>query len=243
MANKFLNALTAGLEQLEISMTKQQLEQCVKYNQLLSDWNQKINLTAIKEPEEIAIKHFLDSLLLIKWLIFKDDLLLLDLGTGAGFPGLVLKIVTPEMAVTLVDTVKKKVDFVSLAAKELGLVQVKTIHARAEDLGRDFSYRGRFPVVTARAVAPLAVLAEYGLPLLRPRGRLYALKGPNYQGELEEAHAAISLLGGEVEKAVSYQLPLTGDQRSLLIISKNKETPKDYPRKSGTPAKKPLAEK
>ncbi|MFA5536150.1 MAG: 16S rRNA (guanine(527)-N(7))-methyltransferase RsmG [Bacillota bacterium] len=240
MANDFLKTLELGLTQLEMNLSKQQLDRYVGYYKLLLDWNQKINLTAIKDPKEIAIKHFLDSQLLTKWLKVGADTALLDLGTGAGFPGLVLKILNPETAITLVDAVQKKVNFINLVAKELSLIQVAAIHSRAEDLGKDLGYREGFTDVTARAVAPLAVLAEYGLPLLKKGGKLFALKGPNYRDELEKAKDAIDLLGGKLAEVVDYKLPLIEDQRSLIIIRKDKKTPQGYPRKSGIPSKMPL---
>lgn len=243
MKNKFIEVLEKGLIELKINLNDKQKESYLAYFQLLDEWNQKINLTAIKEPEEVAIKHFLDSLAAANYFSFEEGQKLLDLGSGAGLPGLILKILKPELNMILVDTVHKKVSFLNLAIKELELAQIEALHRRAEDLGRDPLYREKHQVVTARAVAPMAVLCEYCIPLLALGGRFYALKGPNYQEELEEAQFAIKRLGGKVEKVLKYNLPLVDDQRTLIVIEKEKNTPKEYPRKSGLPAKKPLTDK
>ncbi|NLC77940.1 MAG: 16S rRNA (guanine(527)-N(7))-methyltransferase RsmG [Clostridia bacterium] len=239
----FLTVLEKGIAELKIDLTGEQKSQYLQYQELLTYWNQKINLTAIKEERVIAIKHFLDSLAagaLMKW---DKQGIMLDLGSGAGFPGLVLKIWQPQWQFTLVDSVQKKVNFMNLVIESLRLEKTIAVHRRAEDLGRLADHRHRYDRVVARAVAALPVLCEYCLPLVATGGYFYALKGPNYREELEQAQAAIAVLGGRLETVREYRLPLTKDSRSLIIIEKTRDTPKQYPRKSGLPGKKPIMQK
>lgn len=240
MENKFKEILEKGLKELQININEEQTDYFLRYFLLLEEWNQKINLTAIKEPEEVAVKHFLDSLAAGQYVDFQKGQKLLDLGTGAGFPGLIFKIFKQDLTVTLVDSVQKKVNFLKQVINELELGKTEALHIRAEELGQNFLYRRNYQIVTARAVASMAVLAEYCLPLLTQGGTFYALKGPNFQEELKEAEYAIKLLGGRLQEVIEYKLPVTADQRTLIMITKEKETPREYPRKSGLPVKKPL---
>ena len=236
----FLTVLEKGLGELGVDLTENQKEQYLKYLGLLTEWNQKVNLTAIKEEREIAVKHFLDSLAAGVYFNWHNQGKMLDLGSGAGFPGLVLKIWQPDKQIVLVDSVQKKVNFMNEVIEKLGLEGAIALHSRAEDLCRDGTHRQQYDMVMARAVAGVPVLCEYCLPLLAVGSYFYALKGPNYQDELEAGEYAIKVLGGRIEEIINYDLPVEGDQRSLIIIKKVKPTPKEFPRKSGLPSKKPL---
>lgn len=239
----FLTVLDQGLAELGIHISDKQKGQYLKYFDLLTEWNQKVNLTAIKEDREIAVKHFLDSLAAGVYFHWQNQGKMLDLGAGAGFPGLVLKIWQSDRQMILVDSVQKKVNFMKLVIKNLELDGATPLHSRAEDLGRDNTHRQQYGLVTARAVAELRVLCEYCLPLLAVGGYFYALKGPNFQEELEAGEYAIQVLGGQLAAVKEYDLPVDGDRRSLIIIKKVIPTPKGYPRKSGLPSKKPLTGK
>lgn len=236
---KELKAWAAEL--LNLDLSEEQIAAFSRYSELLIEWNQKFNLTAIKEKREIFIKHFLDSLTCFKILPRSGDYSLIDLGTGAGFPGIPLKIVNPGIRLTLSDSIGKKVDFCEIAVKELSLADVKTVHARAEDLGQDVDFRENFNWSVARAVADLSVLTEYLLPLTRVGGHSLVMKGADIQQEVERAKGALSLLGGRIIKIEPFSLPENSGERTLLLIEKVKQTPAPYPRKAGTPAKKPLS--
>lgn len=207
---------------------------------LLQDWNQKFNLTSLTEEKEILIKHFLDSLVCFHFMPRSIAFSLIDIGTGAGFPGIPLKIVNPYIRLTLVDSVQKKVEFCKLLVKELGLSDVEVLHARAEDIGQDNHYREKFDWSVARAVADLSVLAEYMLPLTAVGGFMLAMKGAEVGQEVEKANPAISLLGGDINQIEKIYLPENFGERNLILIKKIKSTPQKYPRKPGKPTKKPL---
>lgn len=226
---------------MNLELNEEQLTALGRYRELLIEWNQKFNLTAIKEEKEILIKHFLDSLTCFKILPRSGDYSLIDLGTGAGFPGIPLKIVNPDIRLTLSDSVGKKVDFCRFIVEELGLSGVQAVHARAEDLGQDRQYREKFDWTVARAVADLPVLVEYLLPLTRVGGNALVMKGVEIQDELHRAESALALLGGRISTLEFVSLPEDSGERSLVQIEKAKHTPAAYPRKAGTPAKKPLS--
>jgi len=226
-------------DSLGIQLTSHQVEAFLVYERMLQIWNEKHNLTAIRELQEIRIKHFYDSLTCLK-LIGENELSLIDVGCGAGFPGIPLKIVRGDIQLVLVDAVHKKTDFCSALAAELGLKDVIVLHERAETLGQDPDYREKFDWAVARAVAPLPVLAEYLLPLARPGGAALAQKGGSVQKEIEQSQTAMRLLGGELQEVLNFQLPAIHENRSLLKIQKISSTPDLYPRKAGIPAKKPL---
>ena len=211
-----------------------------KYLRQLLEWNEKVNLTAIKAPDEIVIKHFLDSISLLPYLQQKEKIRLLDVGSGAGFPGVPLKIANPEIDVVLLDSLKKRILFLDSLITELNLKGVTTVHGRAEDYGHCKGYREGFNVVTSRAVAKLSVLAELCLPFVRVGGVFAAYKGPRGKEELIEAENALKILGGKLTRLVEISLPQTDETRMLIIIRKEKATPQKYPRKAGTPEKKPL---
>ena len=224
-------------------LTPAQAEQFEKYCALLIEWNKVMNLTAIVDPEEVAVKHFADSLTLLPYLDRAGTRTLIDVGTGAGFPGIPLKILRPELEVTLLDSLEKRVRFLDTVIGELGLSGIRTIHARAEDAGRDKRLRGQFDASTARAVAPMNVLCEYCLPFVRPDGYFYAMKGPAQ----EDFRRALKELGGEVETDDLFELRGSASaeeepalQRRIICIKKTGATPAKYPRRAGLPAKKPL---
>lgn len=217
-----------------------QLDQLVLYDSLLLEWNQKINLTAITDPKEVAVKHMVDSLSAFDGSLFRDGARVIDVGTGAGFPGLVLKIFFPSMELVLLDSLQKRVKFLETVVSALGLSGVSCVHGRAEETARQEGYRERFDLALSRAVARLSVLAEYTLPFVRIGGSLLALKGAKFAEEMTEAETAAKLLGGGAPTAKPVKLPCLDDGRAIVRIDKIRPTPKAYPRKSGTPEKKPL---
>lgn len=208
------------------------------YAERLVKWNEHVNLTAITEPDEIVIKHFIDCLYIMKYVEFKAGEKLVDVGTGAGFPGMPLLIANPKLDVTFVDSLEKRLSFLRDVLKNIVLTGNR-IHERAEIVGKDADYREKFDHATARAVAPLNILCEYCLPLVKVGGLFVSLKGSSGLAELKDAENAISILGGEVAKAEEYRLP-NGDGRSIIIIRKISQTPTKYPRKSKKINTKPL---
>ena len=232
--------LTDGGRELGIEVDGGRIRQFQGYLELLLDWNQRINLTAITDPAEVAIKHFLDSLSCLTVVRLTEGQRLIDVGTGAGFPGLPLKIMRPGLQLTLLDSLQKRLAFVEAVSRELGLAGVKIVHLRAEEAGQKKDLREGFDLVTARAVARLDVLAELCLPLARVGGVFLALKGAAASEEVEIAREAVKELGGEVEGLSSIALPFLVDRRGIVLIRKVKETPSRFPRKPGTPEKKPL---
>lgn len=228
------------LDQQNINLTEQQKFQFERYFELLVEWNQKINLTAITEKEEVYLKHFYDSIApILQGLIENQEIKLLDIGAGAGFPSLPMKILYPQLDVTIIDSLNKRINFLQLLAEELDLEGVHFYHGRAEDLAQDKNFRAQFDIVTARAVARMQVLSELTIPYLKVGGKLLALKASNAPEELTEAKNALNLLFSKVEDNVSYTLP-NGDPRYITIVEKKKETPNKYPRKAGMPNKRPL---
>jgi 16S rRNA (guanine527-N7)-methyltransferase len=230
--------LITGGASLNIKFSTDQIRKFINYMNLLREWNQKVNLTAITDPEEIVIKHFLDSLLLLPFVSQKGTLA--DIGTGAGFPGIPLKIVVPELEVTLIDSLSKRVKFLDEVIGSLGLNGITTFHGRAEDVGRQKIFRERYDVVVARAVSRLNTLTEYCLPMVKIGGKFIAAKGPSVSDEVEEAKYAVELLGGKISATHQASLPFKGDARSIVVIEKIRSTSNLYPRKAGTPDKKPL---
>ena len=209
-----------------------------KYMELLIEWNKKINLTAITDEEGILVKHFLDSISITSLIDEKSKII--DVGTGAGFPGLPLKIVNNDLNITLVDSLNKRINFLNEVKKELKLSNIEIIHARAEDIGIDAKYREKYDFVVSRAVAELRILVEYLLPLVKVGGRVIAMKGPNIEEEIKSAENAINVLGGRIEKIHNFKLGDTDNNRTIIVINKIKNTENKYPRKAGIPRKNPL---
>ena len=228
------------LADLGFPLTDQQKEQYECYFEILMEWNEKINLTAITEKDEVYLKHFYDSIApILQGLIENQPIRLLDIGAGAGFPSLPMKIFFPELDVTIIDSLNKRINFLHLLAEELGLSGVHFYHGRAEDFAQDKAFRAQFDLVTARAVARMQVLSELTIPYLKVGGRLLALKASNAPEELEEAKNALNLLFSKVEDNLQYELP-NGDPRYITVVEKKKETPNKYLRKAGLPNKRPL---
>lgn len=224
-----------GAEQLNIPLDESQIKQLIEYARLLVEWNEKMNLTAITDDEGIAVKHFLDSLTAIN--TGKVQGRVIDVGTGAGFPGLVLKIAKPEIELTLLDSLMKRVNFLKTVGNELCLDGVEYVHSRAEDGGQNRAYRGQFDTVVSRAVANMATLSEWCLPFLKVGGHFLALKGPNADEELKDAKRAIAILGGEVEEVMDAQIPFTDLAHKIVIVKKVRQTPIKFPRKPAIAAK------
>ena len=223
-----------------IELTDRQKDQFERYFELLVEWNEKINLTAITEKNEVYLKHFYDSIApVLQGLIDNQELKLLDIGAGAGFPSLPMKIICPQLDVTIIDSLNKRINFLKLLAEELALDKVHFYHGRAEDFAQDKAFRARFDLVTARAVARMQVLSELTIPYLKVGGKLLALKASNAPEELDEAKNALNLLFSKVQDNLSYALP-NGDPRFITVVEKKKETPNKYPRKAGMPNKRPL---
>ena len=230
----------AHLADLGFPLTDRQKEQFERYFELLVEWNEKINLTAITDKDEVYLKHFYDSIApILQGLIENQPIRLLDIGAGAGFPSLPMKILFPELDVTIIDSLNKRINFLHLLAEELGLSGVHFYHGRAEDFAQDKAFRAQFDLVTARAVARMQVLSELTIPYLKVGGRLLALKASNAPEELEEAKNALNILFSKVENNLQYELP-NGDPRYITVVEKKKETPNKYPRKAGMPNKRPL---
>lgn len=228
------------LAEIDIQLTPEQTGQFELYYQELQEWNQKFNLTAIEEEDEVIIKHFYDSLLGMKVSRWTGQGMLLDMGSGAGFPGIPLKIVNPQLNITLVDSLQKRVGFLQHIIKTLGLSNSQAMHSRAEEIGQDRNHREKYDVVVSRAVAKMPVLVEYCLPLVKPGGFFLAYKGPEGLDEMQGAVKAIELLGGKEEQTLQFRLPPDNSGRTLLVMGKSKTTPRQYPRRPGTPVKKPL---
>ena len=226
--------------QLGLHLTRSQLTALSLYEKELVDWNTRFNLTAIRDPQEIYIKHFLDSLTCLMALRESSVDRLIDVGTGAGFPGIPIRIVYPKMQLTLVESVGKKAEFCRHVVNILDLQGVEVVQDRAEVLGQNPSYRERFDWAVARAVAVLPVLAEYLLPLVRVGGSMLAMKGENGPAEAHSAQRALGVLGGHLRQLIPVTLPGVAEERYLVVIDKVAATPNGYPRKVGLPAKRPL---
>ena len=233
----FSEELEIAAKQIEIELTKKQIEKYYNYMNLLLEWNEKINLTAIIEPREIILKHFVDSLTIAKYI--KDDEKLIDVGTGAGFPGIPLSIVKENTDIVLLDSLNKRINFLEEVKENLKLENIITIHGRAEEFGKNKNEREKYDIATSRAVAPLNILLEYLLPLVKVGGKAICMKGSNIE-EIENARNALEILGGQIEKIEEITLPNSDIKRNIIIVKKVKNTPLKYPRKPGTPSKEPI---
>lgn len=233
----FNEALINGMKKFNIELTDEQINKFNIYCNMLIEWNGKMNLTAIKEPTEIAIKHFVDSCSVLNYVKIKKNAKVIDIGTGAGFPGIPLKILREDLDITLLDSLNKRLVFLNEVVKELNL-ELNTIHSRAEDLGRQENHREQYDIAISRAVAPLNVLSEYSIPFVRKGGKFISMKGPNVQSEIDEAKKAIRILGGKCNNVVQFSI---GDNsRSIVIVDKLNQTPYTYPRHGSKISKKPL---
>lgn len=228
-----------GLKQLNIDLNQEQKDQFLKYYDLLVEWNKVMNLTTITDFDEVIDKHFLDSLSMVKIYNLSNEKLI-DIGTGAGFPGIPIKIAFPNTRIVLLDSLNKRINFLNEVIKELGLNGIETIHGRAEDYGKDKKYREQFHISTSRAVANLSTLTEYCLPFVKTGGCFISYKSGDVTDEVDSARNAIETLGGSIGEIKKFQLPGTDIERSLIKIRKEIKTPKKYPRVAGKPAKEPL---
>lgn len=228
------------LEQWQIPFSEKQREQLTVYYEMLVEKNKVMNLTAITEFEDVLEKHFLDSIAVARYVDLTGELCVIDLGTGAGFPGMPLKIMFPNMKITLADSLNKRILFLNEVVDALKLEGVTTVHGRAEDLAVDPNYREQYDYCVSRAVANLSTLSEYCLPFVKSGGSFISYKSGEIEEELSAAKKAIFLLGGRVKEVIPFQLDGTDINRSFVMIGKEKKTPKAYPRKSGMPSKKPL---
>jgi len=231
--------LVEGAKELGFELSERQIEQFLTYLEILRNWNKRMNLTSLKDPREIIITHFLDSLTILKAIDMKE-ISAIDIGTGAGFPGIPLKILKPQISLSLLDSSRKRIEFLKYLSKSLKLKGLEIIWGRAEDYGRKEEYREKYDIVLARALARLNVLVELGIPFLKIRGLFIAQKSQKLKGELEEARRAIEILGGELKGVISLRLPFSRKSRKLVIIEKILETPPRFPRRSGIPQKRPL---
>jgi 16S rRNA (guanine527-N7)-methyltransferase len=235
-----IEQFTNALQEKGIGLSGRQLEQFATYYELIVEWNEKMNLTAITDHEGVYLKHFYDSVSAAFFVDFNGSLSLCDVGAGAGFPSIPLKICFPELHITIVDSLKKRITFLDELAKELHLTNAYFYHDRAETFGQNKSFREQFDIVTARAVAKMSVLTELCLPLAKKDGLFMAMKAANAKEELKAAEKAIRLLGGKVEAVHSFLLPVEESERNIIVVKKVAKTPKQYPRKPGTPNKMPL---
>lgn len=226
------NLLQNYIKDYKITLTENQYEQFQKYFELLAEWNEKMNLTAITDESGVALKHFADSLSLLNFVDIPQNSSLVDVGTGAGFPGVVLKIARPDIKLTLIDSLNKRLVFLNEVCSQLG-IDAELIHSRAEDGARDEKLRESFDFAVSRAVARMNVLSEYCLPYVKVGGAFCAMKGAQANEEFKESLNAINTLGGKLEKKYFFELPENGGERAIAVVRKVKNTPQKYPRQSG----------
>ena len=229
------------ISDLEIELDVNQTEQFIRFYELLVEWNKVMNLTGITEYDKVVEKHFVDSLSIVKAVDLNNMNVVIDIGTGAGFPGIPLKIAFPHLKITLLDSLNKRIKFLNAVIDELGLKDIKTIHGRAEDFAKQSEYREKYDLCVSRAVANLATLSEYCLPYVNVNGLFIPYKSGDIEEELNNSKKAIQILGGNIENTIKFELPGTDIGRSFVKIRKIKNTGKKYPRKAGLPSKEPLS--
>lgn len=234
------NMLNEGSSKLGVDLTEKQINQFMTYKDVLLEWNQKMNLTAIEDDKEIIIKHFFDSISCVKSEVIKSKGKVIDVGTGAGFPGIPLKIIFPDIELTLLDSLNKRIGFLKEVGNQIGINDIEYVHGRAEDFGQNKRFREKFDYAVARAVAPLNVLLEYCLPFVKQDGYFICQKGSKLNEELDESKAALKVLGGEVVNKIEVPLPFSDISHNIVIIRKTKQTSTKYPRKAGKPSKEPI---
>ena len=235
---EFSNLMIAYGKEIDIVFTEEQLQKFYQYMNILIEWNEKMNLTAIVEPKEIVLKHFIDSLTIIKYI--DQNKTVIDIGTGAGFPGIPIKIVRNDLKITLLDSLNKRVNFLNEVIKELKLENINAVHARIEEYAKNKQYRETYDIATSRAVANLTTLSEYMLPMVKVNGTAICMKGSDINQEVLKSKNSINILGGELSKIEEFILPKSDYRRNLIMIKKTKQTPIKYPRKPGIPSKEPL---
>lgn len=236
--NEFRDIMKTNVKLLNIELSDIQLEQFYQYMNILIEWNKFMNLTGITEPEEIITKHFIDSLTVLDKI--DKDASIIDVGTGAGFPGIPIKIAFPDTKVVLLDSLNKRIKFLNDVIEKLGLKKIETIHGRAEELGKNKKHREKYDIAIARAVAPLNILLEYLMPFVKVNGKCLCMKGSSSEEEIKNSKNAVKILGGELIKTEDFYIPNTDIKRRIIQINKTKETNNKYPRKAGTPSKEPL---
>ena len=234
----FKEIMTENLKELNIELTEKQLEQFYEYMNILIEWNKVMNLTNITEPIEVIQKHFVDSLTVLKHI--KETDMIIDVGTGAGFPGIPIKIAFPKTKIVLLDSLNKRIKFLNEVIAKLKINDVEAMHGRAEELAHNKIYREKYDIAIARAVAPLNVLSEYLLPFIKVNGIAICMKGSKGKEEAKNGEKAIEILGGKIKEIKEFELPNTDICITILILEKNKNTDKKYPRRSGIPSKEPL---
>lgn len=242
MTEMFEKLMDEGCAELSLTLTETQKEQFYQYYEMLIEWNKVMNLTAITELSEVVTKHFVDSLLLVKVLkdIDQKPYRVVDVGTGAGFPGIPLKIAFPNLQITLLDSLNKRVGFLNEVIKALGLTDITAVHGRAEDFGRDAKHREQYDLCVSRAVANMSTLSEYCLPLVKKDGLFIPYKSGKVEEEAKQAESAVKKLGGEMNPVITHILPGTDVERTFIPVKKVGITAKKYPRKAGLPSKEPL---
>lgn len=235
----YYKLIEASCSSVGLEFDEKKYSQFVEYKNLIQEWNEKMNLTAITDDEGVMKKHFIDSIKVFNFSGLREAESIIDIGTGAGFPGIPMKIVKPDMKVVLLDSLMKRVNFLNEVIAKLGLEDIKAIHGRAEDFGKA-EYRECFDVAVSRAVANMTLLTELCMPFVKVNGYFVAMKGPGAGAEIEEAKAAIGMLGGRLEQIIEVEIEESDLKHNLVVVKKIKPTPKQFPRKPGVAAKKPI---
>ncbi|MDU4891459.1 MAG: 16S rRNA (guanine(527)-N(7))-methyltransferase RsmG [Clostridium sp.] len=237
---EYFDMLNEACQSMGLSFDEEKYNKFIKYKDLIKEWNEKINLTAITDDEEIIKKHFIDSIKVFNCDYVKNAKSIIDIGTGGGFPGIPMRIVKEDSKMVLLDSLNKRINFLNEVINDLNLSNIKTIHGRAEDFAQTAEYRQRFDLAVSRAVANLTVLLEFCLPYVKVGGYFVALKGPAIEEEIKAAEGALKALGGKIEKIIEVDIEGSDLKHNLLVVKKIKDTPKKYPRKAGMVTKNPI---